>query len=78
MFVNVSCHVGMLILWVFAWAYACLRMCVYCGCVVFVCVSGYVCIVIVYVCVSVCMFVNVCGCIVVVLGMYVSPAMSVW
>ena len=36
-------------------------------CVVFVCVSGKVCIVIVRVCVRVCMFVDVCACLVDVL-----------
>ena len=50
----------------------CVRL--YCGCVVFVCVSGHVYMVTVGVCIGVCMFVNVCDCMVVVL----SPAMLVW
>ena len=53
-------------------------MCVYCGCVVFVCVSGNGCIVIVGVCFGVCMFVDVCACMVNVLCLYVSLAMCVW
>ena len=47
------------------------------GCVVFVCVSGHVCMVIVRVRVGVFMFVNVCGCTVSVLCLYVSFAMCV-
>ena len=46
-------------------------MCLYCGCVVFVCVFGHVCMVIVYVCVGVCICVNVCDGMVVVLCLYV-------
>ena len=64
----------------------CLRSCIhvcqcvrlYCDVVVFVCVSGDVCMVIVCVCVGVCMFVNVCACMVVVMCLYVSLAMFVW
>ena len=52
--------------------------CVQCGCVVFVCVSGHVCMVIVRVCVNVCMFVDVCACVVVVLCLYVYLTMFVW
>ena len=60
--------------------YVCDCVCLYCGCVVFVCVSGNVCIMIVGVCVGVCMLVNVCvcACMVVVLCLYVSLAMFVW
>ena len=60
----------------------CLRVCMdvvlYGGCVVFVCVSGHVCMVIVGVCLGICMFVDVCGCMVIVLRLYVYLAMFVW
>ena len=52
--------------------------CLYGGCVVFVCVSGHVRMVIVCVYVCVLMFENVCACVVFVLCLYVSPAMCVW
>ena len=60
--------------------YVCLsmRVCLYGGCVVFVRVSGHVCIVIVGVCVDVYVFVNVCACMVVVSCLDVSLAMFVW
>ena len=47
-------------------------------CVVFVCVSGHVCVVNVGVYVCLCMFVGVCASIVVVLCLYMSLAMFVW
>ena len=55
---------------------ACVRLCG--DCVVCVCVSGYVCMVVVGVCEGVCMFVNVRVCMVIVLCLYVSLAMFVW
>ena len=55
-----------------------MRVCLYGRCVVFVWVSGHVCLVTVGVCMGVCMFVNVCVCVVVVLCLYVSLAMFVW
>ena len=63
----------------------CLRRCMHVsecmwlcgGCVVLVCVSGHNCMVIVCVCMSVCMFVDVCACMAVVLCLYVSLAMCV-
>ena len=59
-----------------AWVSAYLWMCeCLCGnCVVFVCVSVDVYVVIVGVCVDVCMLVNVCGCMVILLCLYVSLA----
>ena len=45
--------------------------CLYGDCVVFVCVPGHVCMVVVCVCVGVFMFVNVCVCMVGVLCLYV-------
>ena len=61
--------------------HGCMHVCecvwLYCDCVVFVCVSGYVCIVIVRVCIRVCMFVHVCVCVVIVLCLYVPLAMFV-
>ena len=56
----------------------CECVCLYGACVVFVFVSGHVCIVIVGVCVGVCMFVNMCACMVLVLCLYVSLPMFVW
>ena len=53
----------------------CVRL--YGDCVVFVCVSCHVCMVIVGVRVNVCMCVNVCACMVIVLCLYVSLAMFV-
>ena len=53
-------------------------MCLYDGCVVFVCASGHVSITIVGVCMGVCMFVTVCGCMVIVLCLYVCLAIFVW
>ena len=44
--------------------HVCECVCLCDGCVVIVCVSGHVCIVIVGVCVGVCMFVIVCACMV--------------
>ena len=63
----------------FACVYACLRLCVqlYGDCVVFVCVSGYVYVVIVCVFAAVCMFVDACVCIVDVLCLCASLAMFV-
>ena len=52
-------------------------MCLYGDCVVFVCVSCDVCMVIVDVCVGVCVCVNVCACIVIVLCFDVSLTMFV-
>ena len=57
--------------------HVCECVCVYCGCVVFACVSGHVCVIICGVCVYVCMLVKVCGNMVVVLCLYVSLAMFV-
>ena len=57
--------------------HVCESVCLYVDCVVFVCVPGYVYILIVCVCVGVCMFVNLCACIVIVLRLYVSLAMFV-
>ena len=55
------------------------RVCLSGGCVVFVCVSGHVCLVIVCVCVNVCMLVNACACMVVAFGcVCVCLAMCVW
>ena len=48
------------------------------GCVVFVCVSGHVCMVIVVVCVNVFMFANVCACMVIVLRLYAYLAMLIY
>ena len=55
----------------------CVRL--YGECVVFVCVSGYVCMVSVCVCVrvNVCMFEHVFACVVIVLCLYASLAMCV-
>ena len=47
--------------------YACVRVCLYDGCVVFEYVYGHVCVVIVGFCMNVCMLANVCACLVVVL-----------
>ena len=47
--------------------HVCECACLNCDCVVFVNVSGHVCVVSVGVCVGVCMFVNVCACMVIVL-----------
>ena len=47
-------------------------VCLYVGRDVFVCVSGYICMEIVSVCVGECMFANVCACMVFVLCVYVS------
>ena len=60
--------------------YACLWLCVclYCDCVVFACVSGHVCVVIVRVCANVFMFMGACVCMVIVLCLYVSLAELVW
>ena len=91
MFVNVrACMVIVLCLYVslemFVWLLCvCLRVCmhvcdcvcVYGGCVVFVRVSGHVCMVIVCACVSVCMFVNVCACLAVVFCLYAFLAMFI-
>ena len=49
----------------------------YGDCVVFVCVSGHVCMVIACVCMGVCMFGNACACMVIVLRLCVYPAMFV-
>ena len=61
--------------------HVCMHVCecvwLYGDCVVFVLVSGNVCMVIVNVYVCVYMFVNVCACMVVVLRLYVSLAMFV-
>ena len=57
--------------------HVCECVCLYCGCVVFVCVPGHVCMVIVDVYVGVCMFVNVCAYMVTVLCLYVSLTMFV-
>ena len=57
--------------------HVCECVCVFGDCVVFVCVSGHVCMVIVCVCICVCMFVNVCVCIVNVLCLHVSLAIFV-
>ena len=53
------------------------RVCLYGGCVVFVCVSSHVFMVIVGVCIVVCMFVNVYACMVIVWCLYVFLAMFV-
>ena len=58
--------------------HACECVSLYGDCVVFLCVSGHVCIVIVCDCLGVCMFVSVCVCIVIVLCLYVSLANFVW
>ena len=52
--------------------------CLYGDCVVFVCVSGHVCFVIVGACVCVCMFANACVCMVIVLCLYLFVVMFVW
>ena len=60
----------------------CLHVCecvtLSCGCVVFVCVFGHVCMVIVAVCINVCTFVAVCACMANVLCLYVFLVMIVW
>ena len=56
----------------------CECVCLYGVCVVFVCVSGNACILIVGVFPGVCMFVSACACMVIVLCLYVSLAMFVW
>ena len=58
--------------------HVCECVCMYCDCVVFVCVSGNCCMVVVGVCVGVCMFVEVCAYIVIVLCWYVPLVMYVW
>ena len=58
--------------------HVCGCVCLHCGCVVFVCVSGNVCMVFVRVCVGVCMFVDVSACMVIVLCLHVSLATFVW
>ena len=57
--------------------HVCECMCLYGECIVFVCVSGHVCMMIVVVCMCACMFVNVCACTVVELCLYVSLAIFV-
>ena len=54
------------------------KLCLYGGCVAFACVSGHVRMLTVGVCVGVCMFVNVCDCMVIVLCLYVLLVMFVW
>ena len=79
MFVCVCGHVCMVIVCVFhGCPNVCECVCLYGDCVVFVCVSGHVCMVIVGVCMGVCMLVNVCACMVVVLCLYVCLAMFEW
>ena len=56
--------------------WVCVRL--YDDCVVFACVSGHVCMLIVCACVGVSTFVNVCACMVVELCLYASPAMFIW
>ena len=58
--------------------HVCECVCLYCGCVVFVCVSCHVCMVVVCVRFGVCMFVGMCACMVIVLCLYESLAMIVW
>ena len=56
----------------------CECVCLYVGCVLFVYVSGHVCMVNVGARVTVCMFVNVCVCVVFVLRVFVYLEMFVW
>ena len=57
--------------------HVCECVCLNGGCVVFVCVPDHACIVITNVCLDVCLFVNVCDCLEIVLCLYVSFAMFV-
>ena len=57
--------------------HVCESVCLHCGCGVFVCASGHVCIMIVGGCVGVCVCVVVCDCIVIVLRLYLPLAMFV-
>ena len=58
--------------------HVCECVCLYGGCVAFVCASGHVCIVIVCACVGVFMFVPVCACMVIVLCLYVCFATLIY
>ena len=77
-FVCVSGNDSMVIVCGRGCMHVCVCVCLYGDRVVFAFASGHVCMVIVGVCVGVCMLVNVCGCMVIVLCLYVSPAMFVW
>ena len=57
--------------------HVCDNVCLYDGCVVFVCVPGHVCMAIAGYCVNGFMFVNACACMVIVLCLYASLAMLV-
>ena len=77
-FVCVPGDVYMVIVCVRGSMHVCECVCSYGGCVVFVNISGNVFMVILGLCVGVCMFANVCACMVVVLCSYVSLVMFVW
>ena len=76
-FVCVSCHVCIVNVCAVVCMHVCDCVCLYGKCVVFVCVSGCVCMVVVNVCVRVCMFVNACVFVLIIVRLYAYLAMCV-